>query len=92
MKTWNGKQFCCIPAFEESKTLLCGSATLVYCDADEPLFLSCDASQYGAGAVLSHMIEDGWPSVPNSLQDPRLYPYTERRVQSLRIAIMTSDH
>ena len=44
-------------AFEASKKLLCESHTLVHYDPDKPLFMSCDASQYGAGVVLSHRIE-----------------------------------
>ena len=44
-------------AFEASKRLLCESQTLVHYDSDKPIFLSCDASQYGAGTVLSHKID-----------------------------------
>jgi len=44
-------------AFEASKKLLCESHTLVHYDPDKELFMSCDASQYGAGVVLSHKVE-----------------------------------
>ena len=44
-------------AFNEAKKLLMDSQTLVHYDDTLPLFLSCDASSYGAGAVLSHRID-----------------------------------
>ena len=37
--------------------LILNSQTLVHYDHTLPLFLSCDASSYGAGAVLSHQID-----------------------------------
>ena len=44
-------------AFKEAKMLLLNSQTLVHFDERLPLYLSCDSSSYGAGAVLSHMID-----------------------------------
>mgnify|MGYP002804382954 CR=1 FL=1 len=43
-------------AFMAAKNLLLNSRTLVHYDETLPLFLSCDASSYGVGAVLSHVI------------------------------------
>ena len=43
-------------AFMAAKNLLLNSRTLVHYDETLPLVLSCDASSYGAGAVLSHVI------------------------------------
>ena len=43
-------------AFVKAKKLLLDSKTLVHYDESLPLYLSCDASSYGAGAVLSHQI------------------------------------
>ena len=43
-------------AFGAAKRLLLDSQTLVHYDDSLPLYLSCDASSYGAGAVLSHRI------------------------------------
>ena len=51
---WTRKQQA---AFEKAKELLLKSQTLVHYDDRLPLFLSCDASSYGAGAVLSHRID-----------------------------------
>ena len=44
-------------AFVAAKKLILDSQTLIHYDHTLPLFLSCDASSYGAGAVLSHQID-----------------------------------
>ena len=44
-------------AFVAAKQLILNSQTMVHYDHTLPLFFSCDASFYGAGAVLSHTID-----------------------------------
>ena len=46
-------------AFDTSKQQLCPETLLVHYDLDKKLIPSCDASPYGVGAVLSHVMEDG---------------------------------
>ena len=46
-------------AFQESKQLLLTSQVLEHYDPAKPLILSCDASPYGVGVVLSHLMDDG---------------------------------
>ena len=46
-------------AFEESKKMLQSSKVLVHYDPGLPLVVSCDASPYGVGAVLSHTMPGG---------------------------------
>ena len=43
-------------AFQTAKATLLNSQTLVHYDDTQPLYLACDSSAYGAGAVLSHRI------------------------------------
>lgn len=54
--SWQKKQE---EAFQKSKTLLNSADVLVHYSADRELVLSCDASPYGVGAVLSHKMDDG---------------------------------
>ena len=57
-KRWNwGKEQ--QEAFQSSKSRLTVSLLLVHYDPHRELLLSCDASPYGVGAVLSHKMEDG---------------------------------
>ena len=46
-------------AFEASKALLQSSIVLVHYNSTLPLMLSCDASTYCIGSVLSHRVADG---------------------------------
>ena len=46
-------------AFQLAKQALHSDAVLVHFDSSKPIILACDASQYGIGAVLSHVFEDG---------------------------------
>ena len=46
-------------AFVRSKEQLQGSPLLVHYDLKKPLRLACDASAYGVGAVISHVMENG---------------------------------
>jgi hypothetical protein len=46
-------------AFDESKLMLQSSKVSMHYDPSRELLLSCDASTYGIGAVLSHMMDDG---------------------------------
>ena len=45
--------------FEQSKKLLLSSQVLVHFDPCLEIRLACDASDYGIGAVLSHLLPDG---------------------------------
>lgn len=46
-------------AFELAKGALQEDTLLVHYDGSKPLVLACDASPYGLGAVLSHVMENG---------------------------------
>ena len=49
----------CDIAFESAKKALLSDTVLTHYDVTRPLVLACDASQYGVGAVLSHIMPDG---------------------------------
>ena len=49
----------CEKAFVRSKSELLADKVLVLCDEKRKLILACDISPYGAGAVISHVMDDG---------------------------------
>lgn len=46
-------------SFNTAKHLLSCDLTLVHYDLNKPLVLTCDSSEYGVGAVLSHVMDNG---------------------------------
>lgn len=49
----------CEEAFKASKQWLLNSKCLAHYDPGKPLRLACDASPYGMGAVISHILLSG---------------------------------
>ena len=49
----------CDLAFQQAKKVLSSSHMLVHCDASLPITLAGDASAYGIGVVISHILPDG---------------------------------
>ena len=49
----------CEKAYKASKSQLMESTLLVHYDVNRELRLACDASAYGSGAVISHVMPDG---------------------------------
>ena len=49
----------CKKSFEELKSALASSSVLTHYNPDLPLKLDCDASQFGLGAVISHVFPNG---------------------------------
>ncbi|XP_034157776.2 LOW QUALITY PROTEIN: uncharacterized protein K02A2.6-like [Pangasianodon hypophthalmus] len=49
----------CTEAFREAKRLVMSDTVLTHFDPHKPLKVACDASPYGIGAVLSHVMSDG---------------------------------
>jgi hypothetical protein len=49
----------CQKAYDACKQSLTSDTLLVHYDLNMKLRLACDASSYGLGAVLSHVMDDG---------------------------------
>ena len=49
----------CQEAFESARELLQSAKVLAHYDVNLPIKLACDASSYGIGAVLSHVMPGG---------------------------------
>ena len=60
-------------AFDVAKEQLSSDSLLAHYDMNKDLILSCDASSYGVGAVLSHLMENG---------DERPVAYASRSLSS----------
>ncbi|CAM4584726.1 unnamed protein product [Caretta caretta] len=57
-KTWKWTEACNV-AFNKAKDALLNSEVLTHFDPSLPLQLACDASPYGVGAVMSHIMPSG---------------------------------
>ena len=49
----------CAAAFDQLKQMLADRTRLVHFDPEKPIVLATDASPYGIGAVISHVLPDG---------------------------------
>lgn len=68
-------------AFDTAKRMLTFDMTLVHYDLQKPLVITCDSSEYGVGAVLSHVMDDGQER-PIAMSSRTLHTH-ERRYSQL---------
>lgn len=57
-KTWEWTD-ACDESFRKVKELITSEQVLCHYDTKQPVKLACDASPYGLGCVLSHIMDDG---------------------------------
>ena len=78
MWTWNAD---CACAFQQSKQILTSLKLLVHYDPLLPLQLAANASAYGLGAVISHVMSDGTerPTVYASRTLNRIMPNWKKK-------------
>ncbi|XP_048482870.1 uncharacterized protein K02A2.6-like [Plutella xylostella] len=76
-------------AFEDAKNLLASDLTLVGYDLNKELLLICDSSEYGLGAVIAHIMEDG-SERPVMMASRTLQPHERRygQIDKEALAIM----
>ena len=55
---WNWTEACTV-AFESAKDALISADVLTHYDVTKPLKVECDASPFGVGAVLTHVMDNG---------------------------------
>ena len=55
----NFQKIACEKAFQQAKNLLASSKVLVHYNPAIPIKMSVDASAYGVGAVISHVLPNG---------------------------------
>ena len=52
-------------AFDLAKSIIASARVLIHYDPEKKIILSCDASPYGAGAVISHQTSEGEKPIPD---------------------------
>lgn len=72
-------------AFCKAKELLSSALLLMHYDLSEPLLLSCDASPYGIGAVLSHCFDDNTDAYASRTLSPTEAKYSQLDKEALII-------
>ncbi|XP_061714623.1 uncharacterized protein K02A2.6-like [Cydia pomonella] len=84
--TWGEKEQA---AFNKAKNLLSSDCTLVGYDLNKDLLLVCDSSDYGLGAALVHIMEDG-SERPVMMASRTLQPHERRygQIDKEALAIM----
>jgi len=89
--TWTKE---CQQAYEACKQGLTSDALLVHYDGDRELRLTCDASSYEIGAVISHVMDDGQErpiahASPTLSSSERNYAQIEREALSIVFGVKT---
>lgn len=69
-------------AFDTAKRLITFDLTLIHYDLQKPLLLTCDSSEYGVGAVLSHQTGNDLEERPIAMASRTLHTH-ERRYSQL---------
>ncbi|XP_008179051.1 uncharacterized protein K02A2.6-like [Acyrthosiphon pisum] len=73
----------CRQAFNKTKQAMASESLLVHYNSDLSVVLSCDASEYGIGAVLMHIFENG---------ERRPVEYASRILTVAKKKILETDH
>lgn len=85
---WTEKQD---KAFQKAKTLLQGEPVLMHYNPKLKIILTCDASPYGIGGVLSHMTEEGEKPIAYTsrtlTQAEKNYAHLEREALALVFSV-----